>query len=165
MNSIHVIAIALGAFTAQAETELIVAVPNAGFLGLSTRGRSAFRVRFMATRSVGPIDTPMVEPGEPDAAFMPLDSGAGITSTQLGSVLLSNATKLMLYDKDHKLILESAPLGAKPGPPDMCTASPATDCTGGTRAGPPSTVKDQASCCAACKATALAAREPHSSAD
>ena len=137
--------------------EVLIPLPNsAGHIALSTRGASAFRVRFLfGAADKGPIDTPMVSPSSPDAPFTALSAGTGITSPLLGSVEVDPATGVLsLRDASGRTLTSTNALGGGGGKPDLCAARPGTDIGGGTRAGPPSTVADQAACCATCKATA-----------
>ena len=137
--------------------EVIVPLPSGGgSLALSTRGSSAFRVRFLTSGAEAPIETPMVAPQGPDATFTktgPSASGTGIQAASLGQVLVSPKSELVLLAADGKELTRSAPIGGAPSN-DTCASQPGTDITGGTRAGDPSTVADEGACCEYCKGTA-----------
>lgn len=92
----------------------------------------------------------MVKPDDPDADFSKVASGI---STSFGQLLLSLKNELVLLNSSGSEITRSAPLGAAPKN-DTCASRPGTDITGGTRAGAPTTVDDEAACCDYCKATA-----------
>eukprot|EP00928_Gymnodinium_smaydae_P026145 TRINITY_DN20619_c0_g3_i1.p1 TRINITY_DN20619_c0_g3~~TRINITY_DN20619_c0_g3_i1.p1 ORF type:complete len:663 (-),score=40.00 TRINITY_DN20619_c0_g3_i1:75-2063(-) len=86
--------------------EVIVPLPGAGSVALSTRGTSAFRVRFSPESEE--IDSPLVGPDLPDAPFERVDTGgnSGI-STSFGSLLVTSSGHLELYDKEAKLLARS----------------------------------------------------------
>ena len=133
--------------------ETIVPLPGGHSLALSTRGGSALRVRFSAEADPA-YESPMVAPSEPDAPFAAYKGteGVGITASNIGSVVVSPSAELILLSRTGKEIMRSAPLASNVT--DVCSALAGTDITGGTRAGDPQTVTDQAACCAACKRNA-----------
>ena len=136
--------------TSAAET--IVPLKSGGSLALSTRGSSAFRVRFNVDADYTPVDTPMVQPNALDAPFSSVVVGQGIgIKAAFGSVILSPDSELVLLDAAGKELTRSKPLGSVPQN-DTCMSQSGTDITGGTHAAPPLTVDDEAACCAACKA-------------
>ena len=131
--------------------ELVVTLSHGGgFLGLSTVGPAAFRVRYVPTSasSSEPVDTPMVKPDAPDAPFKKHISGI---SAAFGSIDVSPKGELQLFDAAGKLLTRSLPIGPSN---DTCTARPGTDISSGERIDGKAalTVDSQASCCAACKA-------------
>jgi len=139
------------AYSPTPPSEVVVRLPHsAGAVALSTRGATAFRVRLLPHGDGAPIDTPMVAPDAPDAAFEKIASsaGTGIKVAGLGSVLVSPAGALSLLDASGATITYSDPLGTNSS---LCATQPATDVTSGTRAGDPATVADEAACCALCK--------------
>lgn len=144
---------------ASAAGEQLLPLPNGGFVGLSTRGSTSFRVRFIATKDAEPIDTLMVAPDFADAKFSTVsdERGHGIASAEIGSVLLDQDAKLSLYTPAGARLFESEPIGRAPAPDheaQRCASQPGTDMARGTRAGAPRTVADEAACCAACKSVA-----------
>ena len=95
--------------SAAGAAELLLQLPNSsGFVGLSTRGSSAFRVRILASK-MDPFETPMVEPDAADAPFHTAAGGAqGISSKGIGTLTLSSAGELSLHDV-HGLLLARTP--------------------------------------------------------
>ena len=135
--------------------EVRVTIPNSKkVVALSTRGATAFRVRLLPDGVGAPFETPMVAPTEPDAPFTKVQgpAGYGIKAAGLGSALVSTAGELLLLDASGSVLTKSAPLGG-PAKNDTCASQQGTDITGGTRAGSPTSVKDEGACCAYCKAT------------
>lgn len=132
--------------------EVILPTPG-GAVALSTRGASAFRVRFLPSSDApGPaVDTPMVAPEDADAHFVQVRDGI---SAAFGSLSLTAAGELQLFDATGKLLTVSEPLGEKN---DTCAAQPGTDCASGCARisdRPARNVSDEAACCDACKSAA-----------
>mmetsp|Transcript_126746 Transcript_126746/g.405846 ORF Transcript_126746/g.405846 Transcript_126746/m.405846 type:complete len:773 (+) Transcript_126746:92-2410(+) len=101
--------------------EVMVDLHGGGKIGLSTRGPSAFRVRFELDDGVGrpaglahgPIETPMVGPDEADAPFQDWNSdGTGIVSG-FGSIKVTQDGKLQLNDPMGQPITLSNPVTPK----------------------------------------------------
>ncbi|OLQ11145.1 Neutral alpha-glucosidase C [Symbiodinium microadriaticum] len=92
--------------------EHIVQLPLGGRLGLSTRGASSFRVRFLYD-GADPRETWEVQPEEADAPFsLRIHSDEkGIDSPGLGSIAVSSEGKLRLRGPSGDVITESLPLG------------------------------------------------------
>jgi len=97
-----------------AEEEVLLALPSGGQVALSTRGPSAFRVRFLSENKTPlPIETPMVGPDAADAPFSKATSGLGAgISTSFGSALLSPTGELLLLDAAGSVLTRSLPLAA-----------------------------------------------------
>lgn len=128
-------------------------MPGGGAVALSTRGPSAFRVRFLPPGAKNqPIDTPMVAPDAAAAPFKRVQDahGSGISAT-FGSVRLTSDGSLVLLDPSGATITKSQPLAGSPAN-DTCAARTGTDISGGTRVADPITVADEAACCKACEA-------------
>eukprot|EP00439_Symbiodinium_sp_Y106_P071921 s2852_g13.t1 len=92
--------------------EHIVQLPLGGRLGLSTRGTSSFRVRFLYD-GADPQETWEVQPEEADASFSlrVLSEETGIDAPGLGSITVSSEGKLRLRSPSGVMITESLPLG------------------------------------------------------
>ena len=137
---------------AAASAEVIVKLPSNGSIGLSTRGPSSFRVRFLLDAAHAPIDTVMVAPVSADAPFQQTSTsnGTGITAA-FGAVIVEVDGRLSLLDKHGALLTKTQPLGGG-GKQDICAAAVGMDVGSATRVAPPRTVTDQNACCDACKA-------------
>jgi len=113
-----VLLIAAAAAAAAAAREVVVDLPTGGRLGLSTRGATAFRVRFLTgeDRSRRPLDSPMVAPRAPDAPFVKVDDlpggvGRGIRSA-IGALTVTSAGELELRDVGGRVLTKSEPVAA-----------------------------------------------------
>ena len=135
---------ALLALTSAKPREHVVTLDR-GILALSTRGSSAFRVRFLASKTEDAFDSPMVAPRGPDAPFSTHSTGI---MASFGSMQVSPTGELVLLDAAGTELTRSAPITAT----DMCASQPGTDGTGGERAAVPLTVANESACCAACTA-------------
>lgn len=62
-------ALYVGASTFASCKELLVPLSDGGYIGLSTRGSTAFRIRVLKTGQEALLDTPMIDPSIEDAAF------------------------------------------------------------------------------------------------
>lgn len=151
---IFVIGVAATADSDMAQEVVVQLASGFGSIALSTRGTSAFRVRFLTTAGEAPIDTPMVAPEGPDANFEKVSgvTGTGIVAASIGSVLVSPNSELVLLDAHGKELTRSMPIDGG-SLNDTCAAQQGTDITAGTRAGDPATVHNEAECCNKCKAT------------
>ena len=143
--------VALSFSTAATSGEVLLHVQGGGKVALSTRGPAAFRIRFLPPGSThDPVDTPMVHPNEADADFKTLRDGI---STAFGSVSLTSAGELKLFNTAGMLITSSLPLAPAPAN-DTCASQPGTDAVNPQRidGDAVTTVASQAACCAACEA-------------
>lgn len=133
-----------------AQQEVLITLPSGGHVGLSIRGPTAFRVRFLFDNKTitPPINSPLIGPDQPDVPFKQTSTalGSGITSP-IGSVVVSTTGVLSLLDAAGNVLTKSQPLG---GTGDICSSQP-SDVSSCTRVANPLTVNNQGECCDACK--------------
>lgn len=88
-----------------------VPLPQGGFVELSTRGPSAFRLRLLHGDGAPP-ETPMVGPDQTDASYEHVAGTGGSLSisSDFGSLVLSASGCLSLHDQGGKVIVTSEAL-------------------------------------------------------
>ena len=98
--------VALVAVGASAATELVLPLPDGGFVALSTRGSSALRVRLLRERQE-PFETPMVAPVAADVRFT--SEPDGIVAA-IGALKLGKDGRLMLFNAHGTMLTSTKPL-------------------------------------------------------
>jgi len=111
------LATSVAAVTRQTLPEPIIDIRGKGRVAVSTRGPSAFRVRFLGVADYGaaPVDTPIVLPDKPDAPYKSsLISGALEVSTSYGAVSITPDGVITLKDALGKPVATTAPMDILP---------------------------------------------------
>jgi len=122
MRNLWVAALALAFNPRSCAAEVVVNLKNGKRLGLSTTGPSAFRVRFLDQvdgddeYAAGPgLESPMVRPDEPDAAFTTKLEGDKVEiEAHFGSLAVSrSASTFTLLNAAKTVITQSQPIDMK----------------------------------------------------
>ena len=100
---------------AAATAEALLLLPSGGAVGLSTRGASAFRIRFLppGATDTPPFVTPLIAPDAADAPFQRTTDGI---KAAIGRLALSSDGRLSLFNAADTMLVRTQPLHLSAGP-------------------------------------------------